>query len=88
MPPCSGDHKLITASEEHDDAHRGGHRISGAVLGTSFVLVTLITTFSPESVVFPSWLAAPLLWVLVMAHSMTPALYLAWTQPDDEPDHA
>ncbi|MFE9247219.1 hypothetical protein [Nocardiopsis sp. NPDC006938] len=74
--------------EEREDARRAGHRVTGILLGTSFVAVALVTTFSPESVVFPSWLAVPLLWLLVMAHTAAPALWLAWTQPDEPLDDA
>ncbi|WP_017590636.1 G protein-coupled receptor family protein [Nocardiopsis ganjiahuensis] len=72
--------------EERDHANRFGQSFTSAVLGTSFILVILITTFSPASVVFPSWLASPLLWVLAMVHASAPAFYLAWIQPDELPD--
>lgn len=74
-------------SEDRDDAHRFGQRMTSAMLGSSFVLFALITiVFGPGGADFPGWLVLPLLWLLVMAHTTTPALYLAWTQPDELPD--
>ncbi|GAA1456425.1 hypothetical protein NE857_33130 [Nocardiopsis exhalans] len=72
---------------DRDDAHRFGQRMTSAMLGLSFVLSALITiVFSPGGADFPGWLVLPLLWLLVMAHTMAPALYLAWTQPDELPE--
>ncbi|GAB3722976.1 hypothetical protein [Nocardiopsis nanhaiensis] len=72
--------------DERDNAHRFGHYLTGVALGASFILVAVITTFSPPSVVFPSWLAVPLLWLLAMLHSAGTVFYLAWTQPDELPE--
>ncbi|WP_152476979.1 hypothetical protein [Nocardiopsis salina] len=76
---------------ERDTAHRVAHTTISVLLMVVFVGAVFPTTFSPPEVVFPWWLVAPMLWILMMVHASLPACYLAWTQPaepldDGDPD--
>ena len=68
---------------DRDTAFRISQQTMNVFLMVVFIAIAFITTFSPPDVVFPVWLAMPLLWVLVMLHISAPACYLAWTQPDE-----
>src|SRR5699024_11582361 len=73
---------------DRDTALRISQQTMNVFLMVVFIAIAFITTFSPPDVVFPVWLAMPLLWVLVMLHISAPACYLAWTQPDEVLDEA
>ncbi|MGW5875005.1 hypothetical protein ACWFMI_00430 [Nocardiopsis terrae] len=81
-------HRLLDERQraDRDAAHRVAHKAMAAVLMAVFFLAYLVPVYSPPSVVFPSELATPLLFTLVMLHTSAPACYLAWTQPDELPD--
>lgn len=68
---------------DRDTAFRVSQQVMGVLLVLIFLTVAFITTYSSPSLEFPSWLAMPLLWALVMFHASAPACYLAWTQPDE-----
>ena len=71
---------------ERDAAHRFSQKTMGLLLTTLFVVLMIGTVYSPPSVVFPSWLGVPLLWILTMLQVSLPACFLAWVQPDEPAD--
>lgn len=68
---------------DRDTAFRVSQQVMAVFLVVLFGAVAIVPVYSPPSMEFPSWLATPLLWVVVMFHVSAPACYLAWTQPDE-----
>ncbi|MFD6948715.1 hypothetical protein A6A08_15335 [Nocardiopsis sp. TSRI0078] len=71
---------------ELNRATRIGHHVTAGLMLAVFLVFAVLEGPSPESVSFPRELFMPVLWVIIMAHTSIPALYLAWTQPDEVPD--
>ncbi|NYH52467.1 heme A synthase [Nocardiopsis arvandica] len=71
---------------ELDRAMRIGHHVTAGLMLAVFLVLAVLEGPSPESVSFPEELFMPVLWVILMAHTSIPALYLAWTQPDEVSD--
>ncbi|WP_150248629.1 hypothetical protein [Nocardiopsis deserti] len=71
---------------ELDRATRLGHGVTSALILAAFLVVAVLEGPTPDHLYFPEELFLPVLWVIYMAHVAVPALYLAWTQPDEIPD--
>ncbi|WP_150240262.1 hypothetical protein [Nocardiopsis quinghaiensis] len=71
---------------ELDRATRIGHHLTAGLMLAVFLVLAVLEGPSPESVSFPEKLFMPVLWVILMVHASVPALYLAWTQPDEVSD--
>lgn len=71
---------------ELDRATRTGHGVTSALIFAAFLAVAVLEGPTPDHLYFPEELFLPVLWVVYTAHVAVPALYLAWTQPDELPD--
>ncbi|MFC9086133.1 hypothetical protein [Nocardiopsis dassonvillei] len=71
---------------ELDRATRIGHGVTSVLIFAAFLVVAVLEGPTPDHLYFPEELFLPVLWVIYMAHVAVPALYLAWTQPDEIPD--
>ncbi len=76
---------------EIDAARDLGHSVTSALLLLVVAVVgvaQLMGTFPLADLTVPAGLLLPVVWLALVVHRSFPACYLAWTQPDEQPDDA